>query len=83
MAVMTTQLRKWGNSLAVRIPKAVAQRSRISEQDQVEVASHGDGTITIRRAEPKLTLENLVSRISTKNLHHGAEWGSPVGKEVW
>ncbi len=79
----TTQLSKWGHSLAVRIPKGVAQSAGLSEGDSLDVVADDAGAITIRAARRTYSLDELVSRITKKNRHDELEWGDLVGKEVW
>jgi antitoxin MazE len=78
---MTTKIQKWGNSLAVRIPKEVAEgfRSGVS----VELRREGDVLIVRPSTKQKFSLKDLVSRIETKHLHKETDWGKPIGKELW
>ncbi len=76
------QLVKWGNSHAVRLPKAVIDQAQISEGDELELTVH-QGTIEIAKARPKLTLEALVKGITRENLHGETSWGGSAGGEVW
>ena len=79
----TSSVKKWGNSLAVRIPTAVIQDLGLTENSSVQIIS--DGTIaTIQpKKRKKATLDELVAAITNENLHQESDWGSPVGKEVW
>lgn len=61
-----TQIVKWGNSLAVRIPKPVAQEARVQEGDAVMIQASPEG-IEVRRAEAVPTLEQLVAEITPEN----------------
>ena len=79
---MTTQLAKWGNSLALRIPRSVASAMDVREGDAVDVTVH-EGAIVIRPAVPRYTLDELVSRITPRNRHRETDWGGPVGGESW
>ncbi len=72
---------KWGNSLAVRIPKAVAGQARLQEGDAVAIKVL-DGHIELRPAEPIPTLEELVAQITPENRHAEIDWGPAVGKEI-
>lgn len=74
------QMAKWGNSLAVRIPKAVAEKARIREGDAVEIKAD-KGRIELRRAEQIPTLEALVAQITPENRHAEVDWGQDVGRE--
>ena len=79
---MTTQVAKWGNSLALRLPKSVAVEARVSEGDDVEVTVK-DGTIVISPARRRYRIEELVKGITVKNRHPETDWGPPVGRETW
>jgi antitoxin MazE len=78
-----TQVSKWGNSLAVRIPRDVAKEARLAEGDRVTLDLATDGSIVVRPARRKYELQQLVSQITKKNRHAAVDWGPPVGKEVW
>jgi antitoxin MazE len=75
------QLAKWGNSLAVRIPKSVAEEARMQEGDAIliEVVR---GRVELRPAEKIPTLEELVAQITPENRHEETDWGPDVGKEI-
>ena len=75
------QLAKWGNSLAVRIPKAVVEEARMREGDSVVVEAL-DGRIEVRRGEKIPTLEELVAKITPQNRHKETDWGPARGKEI-
>ena len=79
---MTTQVAKWGNSLALRLPKSVAVEADIADGDTVDVVVE-DGAIVIRPAGKRYSLDELVQGITSKNRHRGTDWGKPVGREVW
>jgi antitoxin MazE len=80
---MKTQLSRWGNSLAVRIPKPVATAAKLKMGDDLELDVEGPGWVRIRKPRRKPTLEELVSRITPENRHSETDWGEPVGKELW
>jgi antitoxin MazE len=77
------QISKWGNSLAVRLPRGVVREAKLAEGDRVLLDVTAEGEILIRAGRPKYSLQELVFGITAKNRHHEAEWGQPVGKEVW
>jgi len=79
---MVTQIAKWGNSLGLRLPKALAVEAQIEDGDTVDVSVQ-NGTIVIRPAKPTYALEDLVARITRKNRHDETDWGAPVGRESW
>lgn len=78
-----TQISKWGNSLAVRIPQPVAREARLAEGDRITVTLDQDGAIVLRSARKKYSLDELVSRITPKNRHEETDWGPAQGKEIW
>ena len=80
---MRARVQKWGNSLALRIPKSFAAEVGLQKETSVEM-SLADGKLVIRPvAEPKLTLKQLLARVTKGNLHHEVDTGSAVGKEAW
>jgi antitoxin MazE len=79
---MKTQLAKWGNSLGLRIPRAVVVEANVAEGDEVDVTVE-DGAIIVRPAVRRYTLEELIDGITPSNKHKELDWGPPVGKEVW
>ena len=79
---MTTQLSKWGNSLGLRLPKAVALEAGLGEGDTVDVVVE-NGTIVIRAAKSTYSLDELVNGITADNRHDATDWGRPVGLETW
>lgn len=80
---MTTDVSRWGNSLAIRIPKALADQLRLAEGDPVSVEAGDDGSLVIRPARARYRLEELVGRITRRNRHPETTWRAPVGREVW
>ena len=76
----TQQLGKWGSSLAVRIPKVVAEQCGIIEGERVQLVAHRDGVL-IRKHKYDLTA--MVNEITPNNIHHEQGFGKPLGKETW
>ena len=79
----TTQLAKWGNSLAVRIPKALAEEAQLREGEPLTVTVARQGGLAIKRGRRRYRLSQLVARISAKNRHGETNWGKRQGMEVW
>jgi antitoxin MazE len=79
---MTTQVAKWGNSLALRLPRSVAAAADVRDGDAVDVTVEG-GAIVIRAAAPRYSLDELVGRITARNRHSATDWGGAVGNEAW
>lgn len=74
---------KWGNSLAVRIPRAIAKEARLNEGDSLALDLDRDGGIVLRPLRRRYELSDLVSRITSKNRHRETDWGQPQGEESW
>ena len=80
---MKTRVQKWGNSLALRIPKSFANEVGLQRETSVEV-SMADGKLVITPvAKPESTLKQLLAKITKDNLHHEVDTGSAVGNETW
>ena len=79
---MRAQMVKWGNSLAVRIPKPVVEKARLKEGDSLEVEAAAEGLVELRRAAKIPTLAQLVSQITPENRYGEISTGAEVGKEV-
>jgi antitoxin MazE len=79
---VTTLVSKWGNSLAVRLPRSVAAEVNVEDGDAVDVTVH-EGAIVIRPRPKRYSIDELVEGITPKNRHGEVDWGKRVGKEVW
>ena len=75
------QIVKWGNSLAIRIPKPVAERAGVAEGDPILIEAD-EGRIQVRRHKPKVpSLRQLVAQITTDNRYPETKSGPARGKE--
>jgi antitoxin MazE len=79
---MRTRVQKWGNSLAVRLPRQVAEAAGLGENVEVEVTASGEG-VAITPVTRELTLDDLLAGITSKNRHDATEWDGPRGREAW
>ncbi len=80
---MKTQVQKWGNSLAVRIPKAFAAELGLTQDSPVELALE-DGSLVVRPTpRPRYQLNELLDRVTENNLHTEEDFGRSVGNEEW
>ncbi len=80
---MRTRVQKWGNSLALRIPKSFASEVGIQRESPVEV-SLADGKLVITPVtKPELSLKQLLAKITSENLHHEVDTGPATGNETW
>ena len=80
---MKVQVQKWGNSLALRIPKSFAVESNIGQGSTVEVSLENGRIIVFPVAEPEFSLDEMLAQITTENLHGEVDTGSSVGQEAW
>jgi antitoxin MazE len=78
-----TQIAKWGNSLAVRIPRAIVREARLAEGDRLSIDLAGDGSVVLRPGHRKYSLDELVAGIKPGNRHRETDWGTQQGKERW
>lgn len=76
-------IQQWGNSLAVRIPKAFAHQTRVKKGSAVTLSVENGRMVMKPLRRRKYTLEELVSKITPKNRHPETDWGRPMGKEIW
>ena len=80
---METLVKKWGNSAAVRIPAVTLKTARLSLNDAVSLRVEGGRIVIEASTPPTMSIEDLVAGIDASNLHDAADYGPPVGKEVW
>jgi antitoxin MazE len=76
------KIAKWGNSLAVRIPREAAERAGLREGDSVAVTASA-GKVTLARRTQEIRIEDLVKQMTPENQPELVNWGPPVGKEFW
>lgn len=79
---MRTRIAKWGNSLAVRLPKPFMDELGLGEGAEVEITLR-DGRLVVAAAGREYALEELVDGITADNRHQETDWGHPRGREVW
>ncbi len=80
---MKVQIQKWGNSLALRIPKSFAVESKIEQGSTVEVSLESGKIIVFPVVEPEFSLDELLAKVTPNNLHGETDTGASVGKEAW
>lgn len=79
---MKTTVSKWGNSLAVRIPKPIADDMHVFPGSEVQIELNGN-TLEIQPIQPEYDLDEMLKQINKRNLHSEINTGQPVGKEIW
>lgn len=79
---MRAQMLKWGNSLAVRIPKPIADEAKLSPGDPLEIEVSSEGGVHLHRVGKVPTLAALVARITPENRYEEVSMGRERGKET-
>ncbi len=80
---MKGRIQKWGNSLALRIPKSFAQEVGIDRDSQVDVSLDNGRLVIEPITNPVLSLEELLSQVTEDNIHQEVDIGPAVGNEIW
>lgn len=80
---MKASVQRWGNSLALSIPKAVALESGLADGSVVDLKLRNGVIALIPERRQTHKLHELLSQITKRNLHTEVKTGAPAGKEVW
>jgi antitoxin MazE len=80
---MRIRVQKWGNSLALRIPKSFAAETALGQGAEVDLTLEAGRLVVTPLTHPEYTLDALLSRITPDNLHRETDTGPAVGDEVW
>jgi len=78
---MEAVVKKWGNSLGIRIPHLIASELSLKDGSCVDIKGMGE-EIVIRLVQ-KNKLSEMLDGINESNLHSEIETGGSLGKEVW
>ena len=80
---MNATVQKWGNSLALRIPKSLAKDVDLHQGSVVELEVK-EGEMHVKpKKERKVSLASMLKGITKENIHSEYDWGRAKGKEVW
>ncbi len=80
---MTSRVQKWGNSLALRIPKPLAAEVGLKDNSPVELSLCEGKLIITPSAQSTVSLDDLLAKVTKKNLHSEVDTGPARGAEVW
>ncbi len=80
---MKTRIQKWGNSLALRIPKSFAAETHLEQGTLVELSLHDGRLIVEPLPQSSVTLADLLKDVTAENVHDEVDTGPAVGREVW
>jgi antitoxin MazE len=75
-------IQKWGNSLALRIPAAVASQLKITTGTPVEMKLQNGSLVITPRKRPKYSLREMLKQCKPEHFHREIDWGPDVGREV-
>jgi antitoxin MazE len=77
-----TSIARWGNSLALRLPKKLAEDVGLVEGATVDLRIEGDSLLVVP-ARKKYRLSDLLAETKPEARQTETEWGAPRGRETW
>ena len=80
---MQTKVAKWGNSLAVRIPAAIAEEFNVACGDAVDLEVINGQLVVVPARVRVPKLDALLDNLDPATLHGEVDWGRPAGNETW
>ncbi|MBU1052236.1 MAG: AbrB/MazE/SpoVT family DNA-binding domain-containing protein [Proteobacteria bacterium] len=80
---MQTKIQKWGNSLALRIPKSFAIDANLRQNETVDLSIDKEKIIITLIGKKEYSLDELLEGVSENNIHSEFVTGAPMGKETW
>lgn len=80
---MQTRVQKWGNSLALRIPKAFATHVGLDDNSLVEITLRDGTLVIVPTPHQSYTLDQLLDAVTEANLHREVDTGERAGREGW
>lgn len=80
---MRARVQRWGNSLALRIPKAFATETALESGSEVELTLDGGRLVVTPVAARPYSLEDLLAQVTSQNLHAEVDTGAGIGDEGW
>jgi len=79
---MKATIKKWGNSLAIRIPKNITKDTRVSEGSNIDIMVE-NGNIVLSPRRKEYSLNELLKKITIENIHSEISTGDQTGGEIW
>lgn len=80
---MRSKVQLWGNSLALRIPRYIANQIKLNNGSDVDVLLEEEKIIITPVKDKKELLKEMLSNITNNNIHKEEDFGEPVGGEIW
>jgi antitoxin MazE len=79
--IMETVIKKWGNSLGIRIPNLIVREFSLKDGSLVEIRDMGNEIIIKPKKKDKLS--EMLDAVNEQNIHEEIETNGPIGKEIW
>lgn len=79
---MKTTVQKWGNSLAIRIPKNITKDTRLSEGSDLNILVE-NGNIILSPSAKEYSLSEILKHVTNENIHSEVSTGDHTGGEIW
>ncbi|MEX2491309.1 MAG: AbrB/MazE/SpoVT family DNA-binding domain-containing protein [Nitrospirales bacterium] len=80
---MKANIKKWGNSSAIRIPSQILEASGLQPEEDVLIREENGRIIIEPIKQKKYRLKDLLKGITPKNQHSSVDFGRSQGKELW
>ena len=80
---MRARIQRWGNSLAVRIPRPFADQLGLVQDSDVDIRLEPGELVVRPVAAPRYALDELLAGITDENLHREVDTSDPQGNEIW
>jgi len=80
---MKARIQKWGNSLALRIPKPLADELGLVRDSLVDLTMVKKTLVLTPTPKAPPKLENLLEKVTSENIHGEADFGPRAGREAW
>jgi antitoxin MazE len=78
-----TKIRKWGNSLGLRIPRSLASEAEVGDGSTVDITVQGGELVIRPLRRRRYSLDELLAGVDEGNVHGEVSTGRPVGNEGW
>jgi antitoxin MazE len=82
VVMIARKIVRWGNSMAVRLPKVILRDVGLQEGDALVIGAR-NGAIVAKPVKKKPALKDLLAKISPENVHEEVDWGKRKGREAW
>lgn len=79
---MRAKVQKWGNSLAIRVPRPFAEELGLSQDSDVDLLLE-EHELRIKPTSRRFSLDELLADVTDENIHREVDTGPPVGNEIW